>query len=204
MIGTDDPKGWVGSVNAANRDGTILVGGLAGTNEWTWGEDAYLWSPATGTRNLGNFSFPCEVIAPWDCAWIPEVVFPAEAFGVSDNGDIVIGRAGDFWNGFIGFLWTESLGMIDFNEFLQGQGIMEAYSTALIGPLAVSGDGKTIVGWGLSDVAQVSFAVTLDQVWICSKGRSKLVGFPGGMESHLARGAELGLCAADRPIEPQG
>ena len=56
---------------------TILVGGLAGTNEWTWGEDAYLWSPATGTRNLGNFSFPCEVIAPWDCAWIPEVVFPA-------------------------------------------------------------------------------------------------------------------------------
>jgi hypothetical protein len=48
----------------------------------------------------------------------------------------------------------------------------------------------------------VSFAVTLDQVWICSKGKSKLVGFPGAVESHLARGAELGLCAADRPIEP--
>jgi hypothetical protein len=53
-------------------------------------------------------------------------VFPAEAFGVSEKGDIVVGRAGDFFNGFIRFIWTEALGMIDFNEFLQGQGVMEA------------------------------------------------------------------------------
>jgi hypothetical protein len=29
-----------------------------------------------------------------------------------------------------------------------------------------------------------------------------MVGFPGGMSSQLKRGAELGLCEADRPIEP--
>ncbi len=129
-------------------------------------------------------------------------MFPAEAFGVSEKGDIVVGRAGDFFNGFIRFIWTEALGMIDFNEFLQGQGVMEAYAGAMISPLAVSGDGKTIVGWGVNDVSQLSFAVTLDQVWVCHGGKSQLVGFPGGMSSQLKRGAELGMCEADRPIEP--
>jgi hypothetical protein len=144
----------------------------------------------------------CEIVAPWDCEWMPEFVFPAEAFGVSDKGDLVVGRAGDYWNGFVGFLWMEELGMLDFNEFLQGQGVMEAYTSGLISPLAVSGDGKTIVGWGYNDIAQISFAVTLDQVWVCNKGKSQMVGFPGAAISHLKRGAELGLCEADRPIEP--
>jgi hypothetical protein len=34
----------------------------------------------------------------------------------------------------------------------------------LISPLAVSGAGRTIVGWGLSDVSQVSFVLALDKV----------------------------------------
>ena len=202
MIGEDDPKGWIGSANAINHDGSVVVGGYAGINQWDWGDDAYIWSPNTGTHNLGHFAFPCEDIAPWDCPWMPVIDFPAEAFGVSDKGDIVVGRAGDFWNGFIGFMWMEELGMIDFNEFLQGQGVMEAYSSALISPLAISGDGKTIVGWGFNDVNVLSFAVTLDQVWVCNGGKSQMVGFPGGMSSQLKRGAELGLCEADRPIEP--
>jgi hypothetical protein len=79
---------------------------------------------------------------------------------------------------------------------------MEAYTTSLIGPLAVAGDGKTLVGWGAGERDYVSFVVTLDQVWVCERNRSTLVGFPGAMLSHLARGAELGLCAGDRPIEP--
>ena len=202
MMGQDDPKGWVGSANGVNHDGTAVVGGYAGRNDWDWGEDAYVWSPETGTRNLGHFTLSCEIVAPWDCPWMPEIVFPAEAFGVSDKGDIVVGRAGDFWNGFIGFLWMEELGMLDFNEFLQGQGVMEAYTSGLISPLAISGDGKTIVGWGYTDIDQISFAVTLDQVWMCSKGKSQMVGFPGAAISHLKRGAELGLCEVDRPIKP--
>ena len=141
-------------------------------------------------------------MAPWDCPWRAEIPFPAEGFGVSDKGDIVVGRAGDFWNGFLGFLWMEETGMIDFNAFLQGQGVMEAYTSAFISPLAISGDGKTIVGWGLSDVSMVSFALTLDQVWVCRNGKSRLTGFPGGMRTQLARGAELGLCEADRPLTP--
>ena len=202
MLGEDDPKGWIGSANAVNHDGSVVVGGIAGDNGWGWGEDAYIWSPQSGTRNLGHFTFSCEEIAPWDCEWMPEIQFPAETYGVSDDGSIVVGRAGDFWYGFIGFIWMEELGMVDLNEFLQGQGIMEAYTSALIGPLSVSGDGKTIVGWGTNSVNMFSFAVTLDQVWVCNGEKSQMVGFPGAMASHLNRGAELGMCATDRPIAP--
>lgn len=202
MMGEDDPKGWIGSANAVNHDGTVVTGGLAGTNDWNWGESAYVWSPQTGTRNLGHFAFPCEEIDPWSCPWQPEIVFPAEGFGVTDKGDMVVGRAGDFWNGFIGFIWMEELGMVNFNEFMQGQGIVEAYTSNLISPLAISGDGKTIVGWGFSDVSMISFAVTLDQVWVCRKGKSSLAGFPGGLLSQLNNGATLGLCEEDRAIVP--
>lgn len=205
LMGADDPKGWIGSANAVNYDGSVVVGGNAGGDGvFDWGKDAYLWSPVTGTEPLGHMTIPCEdfAVAPWDCNFVNEVEFAAEGFGVSDNGEIVVGRAGDFWNGFVGFIWMRGLGMLEFNTFLQGQGVMEAYTSALIGPLAVSGDGHTIVGWGVNDVAQISYALTLDQVWVCRKGRSQLVGFPGAMLSHLEGGAELGLCAADRPIEP--
>ena len=202
MMGTDDPKGWIGSANDVNYDGTVAVGGGAGTSDWGDGADAYLWAPSTGTKNLGHMTVPCEVIAPWDCPLMPEFVLPSEAFGVSDKGDIVVGRAGDFWNGFRGFLWTRDLGMIDFDEFLRNQGIVEAFTNELISPLAISGDGKTIVGWGFNDIDVVSFAVTLDQVWVCSGGKSQLVGFPGGMASLMKNGAKPGLCQADRVIAP--
>ena len=202
MMGADDPKGWIGSANDVNYDGTVAVGGGAGTNDWGVGEDAYLWSPSAGTKNLGHFTVPCEEIAPWDCEWMPEVVMAAEGFGVSDKGDLVVGRAGDFWNGFRSFMWTRELGMVDFDEFLRNQGIVEAYTNELISPLAVSGDGKTIVGWGFNDVDTISFAVTLDQVWVCNGGKSQLVGFPGGMASLMKKGAEPGLCPADRVLAP--
>ncbi|HMB60586.1 MAG TPA: hypothetical protein VKN35_11800 [Xanthomonadales bacterium] len=202
MMGEDDPKGWVGSANAVNKDGSAVVGGLAGSNEYLWGEDAYIWSPNGGTRNLGHMVFSCEIVAPWDCEWQPEFIFPAEGWAVSDKGDIVLGRAGDWWNGFVGFIWTEATGMLELNEFLQNQGVMEAFNNQLIGPLAVSGDGKTMAGWGTGPNGYVSFAVTLDQVWMCNKGTSKLAGFPGAMATQLSKGASLGLCEADRPIAP--
>jgi hypothetical protein len=145
---------------------------------------------------------PCEIIAPWACDWVPEIELPASAFGISANGNIVVGRAGSPWDGFAGFLWMEELGMIHFGEFLRAQGIVEAYTNDIISPLAISGDGKTIVGWGLGATDQMSFAVTLDQVWVCRKGKSSLAGFPGGMLTQLRNGATLGLCEEDRPIVP--
>jgi hypothetical protein len=203
MIGADDPKGYIGSANAVNRDGSAVTGGTAGDAGYGgWGIDAYLWSPARGTTNIGHISKRCEDYAPWECEFNPILHLPTEGFAVSDAGDLVVGRAGDFWNGFVGFLWVRGFGMVDLNEFLQAQGVMEAYSTSLIGPLAVAADGKTIVGWGGGETSSVSFLLRLDQVWVCNNNRSQLVGFPGAMISHVSRGATPGLCPADRPIEP--
>ena len=192
MLGTDTDNGFVGSANNVNHDGTVVVGGGAGA-DWT---EAYIWSPETGTRNIGKM--PCADPLDFFC----QVFNQTEPFGVSDRGDLIVGRSGSFFTGFSGMIWMEELGMLDFGEFLQGQGIMEAYQDALIGPLAVSGDGKTIVGWGLGTVSQISFAVTLDQVWVCRNGNSRLTGFPGGMMTQLRNGATLGLCEQDRAIEP--
>lgn len=202
MIGTDDPKGWVGSANAVNKLGTAVVGGVAGSNEFNWGDDAYLWSPQNGTTNLGHLEVPCEEVAPWACPEQPVFVFPAEGFGVSEKGDLVVGRAGDYWNGFKGFIWTEATGMLDFGAFLRNQGVMEAFANDFITPLAVSDDGKTIVGWGFGQTESVSFAVTLDRLWMCGDGESELADFPDEVGSRLSEGAELGLCEQDRPIAP--
>jgi hypothetical protein len=179
-----------------------VTGGGAGMNSWGEGIDAYLWSPTRGTTNIGHVTKPCEVYAPWDCEFNPVIDLPSTGWAVSDMGDLVVGRAGDFWNGFVGFLWLKGLGMVDLNDFLKRQGVMEAYTTALLGPLAVGADGKTIVGWGAGETNYMSFVLTLDQVWVCRGGRSMLVGFPGAMLAQIAKGAEPGLCPADRPIEP--
>ncbi len=207
LIGEDDPKGWVGSANAVTPNGEFIVGSEAGSDEWGQGIDAYIWSASTGTRNLGHTSLLCtDVYTVEECAnpWMPATFeLPSTAFAVSDDGRMVLGRSGSPWDGFVGWIWMEELGMLDFNEFLQGQGIMEAYQNGLIGALAISGDGKTIVGWGLGPHDQMSFAVTLDQVWICRKGKSSLAGFPNAMLTQLGKGATLGLCEQDRIIAPE-
>ncbi len=203
MMGADDPKGWIGSANAVNRDGTAVVGGLAGKYEYDWGQDAYIWSPEGGTTNLGHLEYPCEEVAPWLCETQATVVFPAEGFGVTEKGDLVVGRAGDYWNGFAGFLWTEATGLVNFGEFLRNQGVMEAFNNDLYSPLSVSADGKTIVGFGAGPTGGVSFAMYLDQVWVCGVyGNSRLVDFPQTLGHALQRGATLGLCEQDRPIAP--
>jgi hypothetical protein len=202
MMGADDPKGFIGSANAVNRDGTVVTGGGAGDTGSGFGIDGYLWSPTRGTTSIGHVTKPCEIWAPWDCEFTPVVSLASEGWAVSDTGQLVVGRAGDWFNGFVGFLWMKGLGMVDLNEFLQRQGIMEAYTTSLYGPLAVAADGKTIVGWGAGETEYVSFVLTLDQVWVCKGNRSLLVGFPGAMLAQIAGGAKPGLCPADRPIEP--
>lgn len=204
VIGQDDVKGWVGSVNAVSDNGAIAVGGEAGDfYGWGQGIDGYIWHADSNTiTNIGHVAMPCETFAPWACDWMPEIVLPTTPFGVSDRGDIVVGRAGSPWDGFAGFFWMEETGLVEFGEFLRGQGIIEAYTNDVISPLAVSGDGKTIVGWGLGQNDQISFAVTLNQVWVCRKGKSSLAGFPGAMLTQLRNGATLGLCEQDRAIAP--
>ena len=45
---------------------------------------------------------------------------------MSDDGSILIGRAGSFFTGFTGVLWIEDIGWMTFDEFFRKQGVVEA------------------------------------------------------------------------------
>ena len=55
----------------------------------------------------------------------------------------------------------------------------------------ISTNGKHIVGWTAVDGYWGSFKLTLDQLWMCRKGKSMQVGYPGGVASQLQNGASL-------------
>ena len=63
----------------------------------------------------------------------------------------------------------------------------------------LSRNGRHMVGWTAVEGYFASWKLSLDQLWVCRKGRSQKVGYPGGVASQLAAGAELGLCEADLP-----
>ena len=65
----------------------------------------------------------------------------------------------------------------------------------------ISTNGKHIAGWTAVDGYWGSFKLTLDQLWVCRKGKSKQVGYPGGVAGQLAQGATLGMCEDDLPVQ---
>lgn len=117
---------------------------------------------------------------------------PMTIAAVTDKGDIVLGRAGSFFTGFSGGIWIEGLGWMTMTEFLHKQGVVEAQDVPFDNPLAVSASGSEIVG-GIAG-AQFSWMIEADQVYVCEKGKSVLVGFPGGLQAKVAAGAKFGRC----------
>ena len=65
----------------------------------------------------------------------------------------------------------------------------------------ISTGGKHIVGWTAVAGGFASFRVTLDQLYVCHKGKSQRVGYPGAVSTKLAEGATLGMCEADLPLQ---
>jgi hypothetical protein len=54
------------------------------------------------------------------------------------------------------------------------------------------------------DGVQGSFKLTFDQLWVCRNNKSMQVGYPGGVASQLSKGAALGMCEADLPLQYKG
>ena len=48
------------------------------------------------------------------------------------------------------------------------------------------------------------FTLTLDQLWVCRKGKSKQVGYPVGVATQMQSGATLGMCEDDLPLQYRG
>jgi hypothetical protein len=120
----------------------------------------------------------------------PIAVLPTD---MTDDGSVIIGRAGSFFTGFVGAIWFEGLGWMNFNDFLSKQGVVEAANVPFDNPISISASGREIVG-GVAG-ASVAFHLDIDQLFVCDDGVDVQVGFPNGMVDALNAGAEFGRCA---------
>jgi|GEM_PF-937609 len=112
-------------------DGAVIVGGMQ-TPE---GREAFRWTEDSGVIGLGNFSDN----------------FYSEANDVSDDGEIIVGVSSG-WEDTQAFIWTENQGMQNLQELLEnsyGLGF-QLTGWTLSAATAISGDGSTIVGVGIS------------------------------------------------------
>ncbi|MEJ2604960.1 MAG: carboxypeptidase-like regulatory domain-containing protein, partial [Gammaproteobacteria bacterium] len=188
------------SAYAANFDGTTVA--LNGTPE-----GVMLWDPINDPANpvaigglewckdLDYVSFGrnfCDLLGP-EAVQAQLGPIPVEVFDMSDDGSVLIGRAGSFFAGFVGGIWIEGIGWMNFSEFFAKQGVAEAASVPFDNPIAISGTGREITG-GIAG-ATAAWHVDIDQVFVCRDGADLQTGFPNGLREELAAGAEFGRCA---------
>jgi len=126
--------------NAVSNDGMTVAGWQQGNCRqaayWTdWNETEILPSPADcgefydmlddGSVIVGENNFEAVYWTPDDglvgLGFIDQGV-GTRAFGISDDGSVIVGQAGDFFNGYKAFMWTEELGMVDLREYLVANG----------------------------------------------------------------------------------
>ena len=121
-----------------SADGNTIVGQLV--NEATQIRGGAFW-----TRNGGG----------WDAHYVGYLPGTQAGYGacrlesVSDDGNIIVG--GNWFSGFTGHgvVWTPTYGLMKADDFVTdvlGVTLPDGYSIRWL--TAVSGDGKTIAGWG--------------------------------------------------------
>lgn len=185
LVELSTPTLAVGEAYNAIPNGSVVVGGDAGTSREPW-----RWTSTGGIQTLGR-------VAPNGTAG---------ALAISDDGQIIAGLGGSssFFPGDVSgrkaFLWTSDLGMVNFEDFLRAQGtFFEGW--ILNTSTAMSADGRTLVGVGFGPRAQGGWLVKLDKVNIChappgnpANAKTINVEFPFGMQAHLNHGDTIGVC----------
>jgi probable HAF family extracellular repeat protein len=137
------PEGFVGTANAANLDGTIVVGRICAPSSFRVNDpnvqSAWVWTRPAGTRCLPAPRFRPNVGPPINVA----------ANATSDDGRVIGGEQG------IGTDDTEAIIWIDqqpyyLKEYLQSHGVPNAFATWInTGAITdVSPDGRILVGKG--------------------------------------------------------
>jgi hypothetical protein len=187
---------------AASYDGTTVA-------LQTSSDGVVLWDPsqegADAFTNIGSLrwcdDFPfvhfflgnlCEQ------GWTHETLVPLVGeipilpTDMTDDAGIIIGRAGSFFQGFVGAFWSEPTGWMTWERFFAAQGVAEAANVPFDNPISISASGSEVVG----GIAGATFAwhVNIDQVYVCENGESVQTGFPNGLFDKLAAGAEFGRC----------
>jgi len=118
---------------------------------------------------------------------------PLQINDMSDDGKVIIGRAGSYWLGnFEGVMWVEGVGWIKLADFFRKQGVAEAYRFGMQNPGSINGAGTEMVGGLLG--AMGTWYVDMKQVFVCQNGNSVQTGFPLGFISKIQSGAKMGRC----------
>ncbi|MEO8573535.1 MAG: hypothetical protein ABI481_06170 [Pyrinomonadaceae bacterium] len=180
------PNFPVGEGMYVTPDGRMITGGNAGTiqNPWKWTREG-------GLVQMGR-------VAPY---------FSAYALSASDDGK-VIGGLGGSRSQFAGdaggqraFLWTQELGSVDFEEFLQAQGtFFEGW--VLYSNVSMSANGTIQAGSGAGLRGGAGWMIDMTNVNICHAPPGNLrntqsisVPFVNSMADHLKHGDTIGYCA---------
>ncbi len=97
--------------------------------------EAYRWTENGGLQRLGD---------------LPEGDFESTAWGVSGNGQIVVGDGitGQYGNDWEAFIWDPGHGMRNLRDVLVNDFGLNLTGWTLNSAQAISSDGTTIVGYG--------------------------------------------------------
>lgn len=170
----------IGEADGGSRDGSVIVGSGYATPD---GASAWRWTAATGVQPLGVLalapgrSAPAAPATPGRTALVaahperasqrvgdaaPQGFPPASyAFGVSDDGNVIVGRSGAFPM-FFATVWTPATGMVRLDDYATARGVTIPAGWSLMTATAVSADGLVIGGWGIDpDGALDSFVIDL-------------------------------------------
>jgi hypothetical protein len=184
-------KGEAADVSA---DGQYVFGENFGISDWNLPDyDPLLWASAYIQNPNGSFTQvpPPPGASPYD-SWTP--------FNISDNGQTAVGRYG-WWIYSYPTVWTASMGTIDLQWFLIGQGLDDLWFWTLRNASTVSADGAIIGGDGYNpDFWIEGFHLDMNKVSIChmpggdfNKARTLTIGLDS-VGDHVAHGDPLMTC----------
>lgn len=183
----------IGQATAVNSDGSMVIGIDALDEEYN--PRGYTYDTRKSEFKILDIYEECP---PWD--WFCFGQTPFNPYDISDEGTIVgaIGSAGSASATIV----SDVLGTQKLVEFLAAQGVMNALDVGVVSVARkISSNGRHITGWTATDGAIVSFSMTFDQLWVCRNGKSMQVGYPVGVATQLKKGANLGMCEADLPLQ---
>jgi probable HAF family extracellular repeat protein len=134
-----NPFGWIGQVEAANNQGSVLVG---------------QGHPSHTGHAFRYTAWDGDII---DLGALPRGLTPGQmdqedisiAYAVSDDGSVVIGNSG-YRPPVDAFVWTPTTKMIKLSTYLTGHGVTGFERWRLVQGAAVTPDGKTIAGVGIN------------------------------------------------------
>jgi len=183
----------VGQATAVSSDGSMVIG-IDALNEF-YSARGYTYNTRTSEFRILDIYEECPW---WD--WFCFGDKPFNPYDIADDGTIVggIGSSGSS----SAMLVNDVLGAQKLVDFLKAQGVVNATDLGIASAATkISSNGMHIAGWTATDYQSVSFSLTFDQLWVCRNGKSMQVGYPSGVAAQLKKGASLGMCEADLPLQ---